>query len=77
MSGDASVLVLLVRMSLDYTCRPVAIESFDAHECGEGDPPATDESGNTISQTPAVWKLFIIESIVQSRVPSPAFTETP
>ncbi len=62
MSGDASVLVLLVRMSLDSTCWPVAIESlFDAHECGEGDPPpATDESGNTAAVVGGLVALVVV-----------------
>ncbi len=60
-SGDASVLVLLVRMSLDNTCRPVAIESFDAHECGGGDPPpATDESGNTAAIVGGVVAVVVV-----------------
>ncbi len=60
-SGDASILVLLVRMSLDSTCRPVAIESFDAHECGGGDPPpATDKSGNTAAVVGGVVAVVVV-----------------
>ncbi len=60
-SGDASVLVLLVRMSLDSTCRPVAIESIDAHECAGGDPPpATDESGNTAAVVGGVVAVVVV-----------------
>ncbi len=60
-SGDASVLVLLVRMSLDSTCRPVAIEWFDAHECGEGDPPpASDKSDNSAAVVGGVVAVVVV-----------------
>ncbi len=64
-SGEASVLVLSVRMSLDSTCRPVAIESFAAQECGEEDnQPASDGSDNTVAVVGGVVAVVVVALIV-------------
>ncbi len=60
-SGEASVLVLSVRMSLDSTCWPVAIESFAAQECGEEDnQPASDGSDNTVAVVGGVVAVVVV-----------------
>ncbi len=51
-SGGASLVVQGVRRPLDSTCRPVAVESFSAQECGEGGTPLTDATPPTTEETP-------------------------
>ncbi len=64
-SGEANVLVLSVRMSLDSTCRPVAIESFAVQECGEDDnQPSSDGSDNTVAVVGGVVAVVVVLAVV-------------
>ncbi len=61
-SGEANIKVQGVRRSLDSTCLPVAVETFDAQECGMGEiegqtnitSPSIDETLDTQSDNSVV-----------------------